>query len=86
MQELQKKWTLVFFTENDCDKTCQEKLYKLRQIRLAIGKDREKVERLLVVNNGPKLLQRFLRSGPSKDKIQNDLNLTPKSTNDEEEM
>ena len=49
-QELQKKWTLVFFTENDCDKTCQEKLYKLRQIRLAIGKDREKVERLLVVN------------------------------------
>ena len=50
MQELQKKWTLVFFTENDCDKTCQEKLYKLRQIRLAIGKDREKVERLLVVN------------------------------------
>ena len=50
MQELQKKWTLVFFTEDDCDKTCQEKLYKLRQIRLAIGKDREKVERLLVAN------------------------------------
>ena len=50
IQELQKKWTLVFFTEDDCDNTCQEKLYKLRQIRLAIGKDREKVERLLVVN------------------------------------
>ena len=50
MQELQKKWTLVFFNENDCDKTCQEKLYKLRQIRLAIGKDREKVERLLIAN------------------------------------
>ena len=50
IKELQKKWTLIFFTEDGCGKNCQDKLYKLRQIRLAIGKDREKVERLLVAN------------------------------------
>tara|TARA_B100000035_G_scaffold210907_1_gene180545 strand:+ start:14647 stop:15228 length:582 start_codon:yes stop_codon:yes gene_type:complete len=50
LQEFEKKWTLVFFVEEDCDKNCQEKLYQLRQIRLAIGKDRDKVERILIAN------------------------------------
>lgn len=50
LQELEQKWTLVFFVEERCDKNCQEKLYQLRQIRLAIGKDRDKVERLLIAN------------------------------------
>ena len=47
---LEKKWTLVFLVSDQCDPICEDKLYQLRQIRLAVGKDREKVERLLVVN------------------------------------
>ena len=50
MQELQKKWTLVFFTGKSCEQDCQNKLYQLRQIRLAVGKDRDKVERLLIAD------------------------------------
>ena len=48
---LEKKWTLIFLVSNQCDLTCEDKLYQLRQIRLAVGKDREKVERVLVVDN-----------------------------------
>ncbi|MBT3826860.1 MAG: hypothetical protein HOF49_03395 [Nitrosomonadales bacterium] len=42
------KWTLVFFVEKDCNRLCEDKLYQLRQIRLALGKDRDKVDRLLI--------------------------------------
>lgn len=48
IQELQQKWTLVFFVGDSCDDICQAKLYQLRQIRLAVGKDRDKVDRLLI--------------------------------------
>ncbi|MDA9097267.1 hypothetical protein N9J50_02910 [Methylophilaceae bacterium] len=47
---LEKKWTLIFLVSNQCDLTCEDKLYQLRQIRLAVGKDRDKVERVLVVD------------------------------------
>jgi cytochrome oxidase Cu insertion factor (SCO1/SenC/PrrC family) len=50
IDELQKKWTLVFFTGKSCKQDCQNKLYQLRQIRLAVGKDRDKVERLLIAD------------------------------------
>ena len=42
------KWTLVFFVESECNQFCEDKLYQVRQIRLALGKDRDKVDRLLV--------------------------------------
>lgn len=45
------KWTLLFFVENECNQLCEDKLYQLRQIRLALGKDRDKVDRLLVSKN-----------------------------------
>ena len=45
------KWTLIFFAKDECDKSCEDKLYKLRQIRLALGEDRNKVDRLVFANN-----------------------------------
>ena len=51
LKEIPKKWTLVFFTKEGCNVSCEEKLYQLRQIRLAVGKDRDKVERLLISKN-----------------------------------
>ena len=48
---LEKKWTLIFLVSDQCDLACEDKLYQLRQIRLAVGKDREKVERVLVIDN-----------------------------------
>ena len=34
-------WTLVFFVKPECSQFCEDKLYEVRQIRLALGKDRD---------------------------------------------
>ena len=50
ISDIEKKWTLIFLVSDQCDRVCEDKLYQLRQIRLATGKDREQVERLLVAD------------------------------------
>ena len=48
--EITKKWILVFIQNNVCNEFCKERLYQLRQIRLALGEDRDKVDRLVIFN------------------------------------
>jgi cytochrome oxidase Cu insertion factor (SCO1/SenC/PrrC family) len=48
VRELKDKWILTGFTQERCDDRCEQLLYKLRQIRLAIGKDIDKVDRLVI--------------------------------------
>ena len=48
VSSIKDKWTLVFFVESECNQICEDKLDEVRQIRLALGKDRDKVDRLLV--------------------------------------
>src|SRR5687768_12483589 len=33
-------WLLVYLTENDCMQDCQKNLYKMRQVRLALGAEK----------------------------------------------
>ena len=49
--QLMGKWTLVSFVENKCDKACEFQLYSLRQIWLALGKDGNKIQRLVIVKD-----------------------------------
>ncbi|BCO32583.1 hypothetical protein TspCOW1_26860 [Thiohalobacter sp. COW1] len=42
-------WTLVYLHRGACDETCYNTLYKLRQVRLAQGKNIERVQRLLLL-------------------------------------
>ncbi|MSQ80285.1 MAG: hypothetical protein EXR41_01050 [Candidatus Methylopumilus sp.] len=49
--KLYGRWTLVSFIENKCDKTCEFQLYELRQIRLALGKDGDKIQRLTMAKD-----------------------------------
>jgi hypothetical protein len=42
------KWTWTTLIEGKCDTACNEQLYKSRQVRLALGKDMDKGQRLLV--------------------------------------
>ena len=46
-----ERWTLVFFVNDECDTVCQKKLYQVRQIRLALGKNVDKIDRLLIAKN-----------------------------------
>lgn len=43
------KWVMVAIDAGDCAKACQDRLYALRQVRLTTGKERDRVERLLLV-------------------------------------
>ena len=48
ISSISEKWVLVFFVDSECNQFCEDKLYQVRQIRLALGKDRDQVDRLLV--------------------------------------
>jgi cytochrome oxidase Cu insertion factor (SCO1/SenC/PrrC family) len=46
---LHGKWTLVYLVRGTCDSACAENLYRMRQLRLTVGQDAPRVQRLLVV-------------------------------------
>jgi hypothetical protein len=47
--KLQGQWTLTLVAEAHCDEICIRQLIKLRQIRRALGANRQRVERLLIL-------------------------------------
>ena len=59
--ELRGKWILVQFDSGACGEYCERKLYFMRQVRKALGKDTPRVERVWLVTDAqapaPKLLQ-----------------------------
>ncbi|MCS6944344.1 MAG: SCO family protein [Sutterellaceae bacterium] len=46
---LRGSWVMVMADAGRCDESCQKKLWKMRQIRLATGKDRERVQRVFLI-------------------------------------
>ncbi|WP_020394315.1 SCO family protein [Thiolinea disciformis] len=46
---LETKWTLVHLLDAPCDEACSKSLYNTRQIRIALGKDMDRVQRVAVV-------------------------------------
>lgn len=46
---LAEDWTLVYLHRGACDEACYQTLYKLRQVRLAQGKNIDRVQRLLLL-------------------------------------
>jgi len=51
LARLRGKWVLVQFDESRCDAYCERKLYFMRQVRKALGRDAERVERLWVLTD-----------------------------------
>lgn len=49
---LKGKWILVQWDGGGCDSVCRDKLYSMRQIRLAQGKDMDRIERAWLVDDG----------------------------------
>jgi cytochrome oxidase Cu insertion factor (SCO1/SenC/PrrC family) len=50
--QLATKWTMIYFGPADCPKACQTALYDMRQVRLAQGVNRERVQYVLVLVDG----------------------------------
>ncbi|HRJ51393.1 MAG TPA: SCO family protein [Candidatus Thiothrix moscowensis] len=49
--DLRGKWVLMTVADSACAAACQKNLYNLRQVRKAMGNERRRVERLLVLTN-----------------------------------
>lgn len=45
------RWNIVYLASGKCDSECEDKLYMMQQIRLALGQDAHRVQRALVVYN-----------------------------------
>jgi hypothetical protein len=54
LDELKGKWILLQADRAECDANCQAKLFNMRQVRLAQGKNADRVERVwLMLDTGP---------------------------------
>jgi hypothetical protein len=50
--ELRGKWAMVQVDGGDCRESCARKLYNMRQVRLAQGKNMDRIERVWLVADG----------------------------------
>lgn len=50
-EQLRGNWLLLHIDSGNCDQRCREKLYAMRQIRLAQGKDMVRLERIWLVSD-----------------------------------
>jgi cytochrome oxidase Cu insertion factor (SCO1/SenC/PrrC family) len=48
-QVISGRWLLVYFVPKTCDKLCVQNLYKMRQVRLALGKDMDRMQRMVLM-------------------------------------
>lgn len=46
----QKKWLLLLFYPKICDQGCNKGLFYMRQIRLSMGKDMDRIERAIITD------------------------------------
>lgn len=60
LEALRGKWVLVMFDASACDARCEQKLYYMRQVRRAQGKDMSRVERLWVITDGARPREEIL--------------------------
>lgn len=59
---LQHRWTLAYLAPTDCSQACRDALYKIRQIRLALGKNIDRARTLALLPQMPdEPLQAWLR-------------------------
>lgn len=52
LDDLRGRWTLLHVIDRDCTATCGERLYYTRQIRAALGRDRQRVQRVVLAPAG----------------------------------
>ena len=61
--QLTGRWTFLYLQQGDCGPACENALIRMRQVRLALGKDANRVQRLLVApvvgSGNDKLAQAF---------------------------
>jgi len=49
-EDLEGKWTMFYIESSSCDKSCESNLYTIRQSRLGMGGEKDRVQRVLLLN------------------------------------
>ncbi len=65
VSSLHGKWLMAYFAPHTCDKLCEINLYNMRQVRKALGRNQEKVDRLLLAteSGAPSHFTEFINKG-----------------------
>lgn len=61
LDEYKGKWIMLQVNDADCGDTCTKKLHDMRQLRLAQGKDRDRVERVWLITDDKPLETLLMR-------------------------
>lgn len=64
LKTLQGKWLMVHVGADRCDAACAQQLYLMRQVRIALGKDQSRIERLWVLTGSEEPDPMLLRDHP----------------------
>jgi len=48
LDQLEKKWSMVYFAGSACAQQCEQTLYNMRQVRLSTGRRMDRVQRVVV--------------------------------------
>src|SRR3989304_2800390 len=51
LDDLRGKWVMIHAGSGRCGESCRKQLYYMRQVRLAQGKDRDRVERVWLITD-----------------------------------
>ena len=67
-----RKWTFVVIDNDGCQQQCQQNLYYLRQMRIALGRDTSRVQNVLILNQSANtVLRQFLKEYPALTVMEN---------------
>lgn len=61
LQDYKGKWLMVQVNDADCQAACQKKLHDMRQLRLAQGKEMDRIERVWLITDDQPLETMLLR-------------------------
>lgn len=52
-RHLHGKWNLIYLADGECDRKCEQRLYVMRQLWIAMGKDSDRLQRVVMIFNVP---------------------------------
>lgn len=63
LADLKRKWTIVHIVNQRCDQDCETFLYNTRQVRLAVGRDANRIARVIMIED-PELIKWMRQDHP----------------------
>ena len=61
---LNGKWSLLYYLREDCTSSCEETIYLLRQVNSALGKDMNRLQRILLIDDDVEIGEDIEKSYP----------------------